>query len=220
MYQRVRVTFRSRSFAASSPGVPLYDTRRSSALGRHVDTCVCAVSGAGNVRRMGAVRASASGEPRREQQQNGLECRRDEATRYQWQVDTAASGENPCRSSRCVAQWHEEQGPVNSWSHSNPFDRDIVTPSTSEVWDCYDGQVPPANGSNPGDMSIEESSASSSTSDANSNARSMTPEQEFLSYAMKYPQQQYNGIDLMNSRDSKLFNGAKEVRTAMRCCAR
>ena len=65
---------------------------------------MCLVSGAGNVRRMGAVRASASGEPRREQQQNGLECRRDEATRYQWQVETDASRERKTlvEQRRCV----------------------------------------------------------------------------------------------------------------------
>ena len=82
------------------------------------------------------------------------------------------------------------------------------TPSSSEVWDCYDSYVTPSTPQASTGNNGDDSSIDLSITDANG---AMTPEQEFLSYAMKVPRSQLHGIDLMKSSDSIDFNESKEV---------
>lgn len=135
--------------------------------------------GANHVRRIYTVRASSSGDPRREHKQ-GLDLRRGDSTRLEW-------------------QWNDFQETANSWSNSNPLDRDVssnFTLSSSEAWDCYGPHTSQGTAGN-GDASIEEVS-----SDANS---TMTPEQEIHSLKMKRQPATFNYVNLMDAEDSSDF---------------
>lgn len=102
-----------------------------------------------------------------------------------------------------AVQWHE---PREMGTLEDPFDRESMLTPSSEVWDGY-GELD--QGSETEEERDEESS------------QTMTTEQEFLSYAMKLPQPQFGGIDLMNCRDGRHLDGSKEVRAVTsRACVR
>lgn len=135
------------------------------------------------------VRASASGEPRREHK-NSLDIKRDRTPRYEWQV--CSNAQNPHLND--AFQWHDMHDSIHLWDHTQALETEPKHGSPSEVWDCYNNV---AQGSNNGEASLEES-----------DSNIMTPEQEFLSYAMKFPPSQFNGIDLLNARDLGRFKDA------------